>query len=421
MTSAFRFGAALTPLDRQYVWFGRHPCANVNVGLLTIFDGQVEPDRIFNAFDRNVQRVPRLRERLAWPPGGLRTPRWVAAGDYALRRHTTVRPDASVADIVDDRLSSPLPMDRPLWHYSVGCHPDGRSVGLWCHHHALADGSTTAAIFSGGATAVSDSGAGSPPLIERATASLRAFGCALAAVGAAARTRASRQALGAEVRLVTHPPERHAALSRRRHHAGFVVGGGAWNEEARSSGGGANDLLVWLAARLAHRCHLGRDETVQVAMPVNNRSNDTGGGNRFGVAILTISDELVGDDRLEDLRGLVSAAKEDPDSPAGPLTRLIGTLPGTVAARLLLRLYSHTDMMATHLALPPPPLSARRKTMFVVPNTLGNAVSVALLRAGELATVCVAVDGGAADPAAVHSAAERLLADRFGDRVVRAF
>lgn len=113
MTSAFRFGAALTPLDRQNVWFGRHPCTNVNVGLLTIFDGQVEPDLIFNALDRNVQRVPRLREGLAWPLGGLR---------IGVRPQGVIRP-ARTTLRRRSRSNSANPSATGRWWTHPSCHP----------------------------------------------------------------------------------------------------------------------------------------------------------------------------------------------------------------------------------------------------------------------------------------------------------
>ena len=93
-------------------------------------------------------RVPRFRQRLAYPPLRLAEPSWVDDPEFDVTRHVTALgepgvplPLASFADFTDAVLSQPLDRDRPLWHlYLVPLLEDGRAGVVFKMHHALVDG-----------------------------------------------------------------------------------------------------------------------------------------------------------------------------------------------------------------------------------------------------------------------------------------
>jgi hypothetical protein len=93
-------------------------------------------------------RVPRFRQRLAYPPLRLAEPSWVDDPEFDVTRHVTALGEpgvpmslASFCDFTDAVLSEPLDRDRPLWHiYLVPLLEDGRTGLVFKMHHALVDG-----------------------------------------------------------------------------------------------------------------------------------------------------------------------------------------------------------------------------------------------------------------------------------------
>jgi diacylglycerol O-acyltransferase / wax synthase len=95
-----------------------------------------------------LHKVPRFRQRLAFPPPGLGEPFWTDDPDFDLRSHVTdlTEPDENVTlgsfnALCDALLSEPLDRRRPLWQlYLVPRLEDG-SAGIVCKlHHAMVDG-----------------------------------------------------------------------------------------------------------------------------------------------------------------------------------------------------------------------------------------------------------------------------------------
>jgi WS/DGAT/MGAT family acyltransferase len=93
-------------------------------------------------------RVPRFRQRLAYPPLRLAEPCWIDDPEFDLARHVTAIGDPGVpmsrdgfAHFTDCVLSEPLDRARPLWHvYLAPMLEDGRSGLVFKMHHALVDG-----------------------------------------------------------------------------------------------------------------------------------------------------------------------------------------------------------------------------------------------------------------------------------------
>jgi diacylglycerol O-acyltransferase / wax synthase len=95
-----------------------------------------------------LDRVPRFRQRLAFPPLRLSEPSWVDDTRFDIVSHVTAlgEPDLPVsldrfAELADATLSEPLSRDRPLWHlYLAPRLEDGRVGLIFKIHHALVDG-----------------------------------------------------------------------------------------------------------------------------------------------------------------------------------------------------------------------------------------------------------------------------------------
>jgi diacylglycerol O-acyltransferase len=95
-----------------------------------------------------LRRVPRFRQRLAFPPLRLAEPSWIDDPEFDVARHVTAlgAPDVPVPlesfrELSDAVLSEPLDRGRPLWHlYLVPLLEDGRAGVIFKMHHALVDG-----------------------------------------------------------------------------------------------------------------------------------------------------------------------------------------------------------------------------------------------------------------------------------------
>jgi diacylglycerol O-acyltransferase / wax synthase len=93
-------------------------------------------------------RVPRFRQRLAYPPLRLAEPSWVDDPAFDVAAHITELGDPDIpvalerfADFTDATLSQPLDRERPLWQvYLVPRLADGRAGLVFKMHHALVDG-----------------------------------------------------------------------------------------------------------------------------------------------------------------------------------------------------------------------------------------------------------------------------------------
>ncbi|HEX9343205.1 MAG TPA: wax ester/triacylglycerol synthase family O-acyltransferase [Actinomycetota bacterium] len=124
-----------------------------HVGGLAILDpsgrpsGPLRLDEVAAHLAGRLDQVPRLRQRLAFPPLGLVRPAWVDDDAFDLGAHLRTlhlagsggRADLCAA--VEAVMSQPLDRSRPLWEaYLIEGLPDGLQGFLVKLHHAIADG-----------------------------------------------------------------------------------------------------------------------------------------------------------------------------------------------------------------------------------------------------------------------------------------
>ena len=142
----------LTPLDGSFLRL-ETPNAHMHVAWSGLF--QPHPDLPRPSVDAlrekiaaRLDRAPRFRQRLAFPPLRLAEPSWVDDPGFDVARHVTS--PAGAADtltlrrfeqLTDAALSEPLDRARPLWEVQlVPRLEDGRTGLTFKMHHALVDG-----------------------------------------------------------------------------------------------------------------------------------------------------------------------------------------------------------------------------------------------------------------------------------------
>jgi WS/DGAT/MGAT family acyltransferase len=95
-----------------------------------------------------LDRVPRFRQRLAFPPFRLSEPSWVDDTRFDIASHVSAlgEPDVPMsltrfAEFTNATLSQPLDRERPLWHLYLVPRLENGSLGvIFKMHHALVDG-----------------------------------------------------------------------------------------------------------------------------------------------------------------------------------------------------------------------------------------------------------------------------------------
>jgi WS/DGAT/MGAT family acyltransferase len=137
----------LTSFDTSFLANERSN-GHMAIGAVLVCEGEPPSQDDFLAHIRSrVHLLPRLRQRLAFPPLGLGTPFWVDHPEFDIHEHldrvTLPAPgdEAAFHDLVGDVLSPPLDRSRPLWQLVLveGLEGDRFAI-VYKTHHALADG-----------------------------------------------------------------------------------------------------------------------------------------------------------------------------------------------------------------------------------------------------------------------------------------
>jgi WS/DGAT/MGAT family acyltransferase len=142
----------LRPQDAFFL-YTETPHVQQHVGGLAILDpsrrpgGPLCPDDLCGLLAGRLHRLPRLRQRLAVPPGGLARAAWVDDDafdlDWHVRRRKLPAPGGwrELNALVEAVMAVPLDRSRPLWElYLVDGLEDGTQAVVLKLHHAIADG-----------------------------------------------------------------------------------------------------------------------------------------------------------------------------------------------------------------------------------------------------------------------------------------
>lgn len=107
-------------------------------------------DRVATRLDR----LPRLRQRLATPALGIGNPVWVDDEEFDLERHVCAAPAEGPVDepglraVVAGLMATRLPRERPLWRADLVELDGGGSAVVVRIHHCMADGITALRVLS---------------------------------------------------------------------------------------------------------------------------------------------------------------------------------------------------------------------------------------------------------------------------------
>jgi diacylglycerol O-acyltransferase len=122
--------------------------AHMAIGAVLMCEGEAPPAEDFLAHIRSrVHQLPRLRQRLLYPPLGLGTPFWVDHAEFDIHRHVRrlrlPEPggEGQFRELVGELLSPPLDRGKPLWELIlVEGFAEDRFAIVYKTHHAMADG-----------------------------------------------------------------------------------------------------------------------------------------------------------------------------------------------------------------------------------------------------------------------------------------
>ncbi len=137
----------LTSFDTSFL-ANERANGHMAIGALLMCEGEAPGEEDFLAHIRSrVHHLPRLRQRLLYPPLGLGTPFWVDYPDFDIHQHlrrvTLPAPgtEAQFQELVGELLAPPLDRSKPLWELIlVEGFAEERFGVVYKTHHAMADG-----------------------------------------------------------------------------------------------------------------------------------------------------------------------------------------------------------------------------------------------------------------------------------------
>jgi diacylglycerol O-acyltransferase / wax synthase len=137
-------------------WWLDSPMQPTTMAMLMVLDRAPDSGQLRRAFERAVEAVPRLAQRVADAPLGLTLPHWEPDPtfdlDFHVRRHVLAGP-ADLGELfreITPAYETPFDRSRPLWEARVyeGLAPSGQAALFFKLHHAVADGVGGNAIFA---------------------------------------------------------------------------------------------------------------------------------------------------------------------------------------------------------------------------------------------------------------------------------
>jgi WS/DGAT/MGAT family acyltransferase len=122
--------------------------AHMAIGAVLMFAGTPPDEAEFLAQVRGrVHQLPRLRQRLLYPPLGLGTPFWIDHPQFDVHRHVrrvslpAPGEEGQFQELVGALLAPPLDRAKPLWELIlVEGFAEDRFAIVYKTHHAMADG-----------------------------------------------------------------------------------------------------------------------------------------------------------------------------------------------------------------------------------------------------------------------------------------
>lgn len=342
-------------------------------------------DRFLAAHDWGTRLVPRFRQRVVEPLGGIGAPAWVTDPDFDLHYHVRrVRlPEGAgwgeLLALAEQIAMTPFDRARALWEAVLfeGL-PDGRAAYFLKLHHATSDGLGIVDLLSNlhsrtresnpdkpqplppmpehrsGAQELARQLTGLPSTVARGAASaLRAVARPDETARSAAQLADSLRRVLGESRAEGSPLLRGRSLSWR--FSAFDVEFAELRAASKAVGSSLNDafLAALLGAFGRYHDELGQPiERMPIAVPISVRAaGDTTGGNRLVAAWLaapvSIEDPA---ERMLAIGQQMRAARAEPAIEAiGAVAPLLSWLPGPLVSQLGGSLTKANDLQASNV------------------------------------------------------------------------
>jgi diacylglycerol O-acyltransferase len=346
----------LSPLDAAFLRL-ETPDVHMHVGWVSLFvplHGRPRPtvEALRSSISARLPHLPRFRQRVAFPPGGLADPFWVDDPGFDVGAHVLAftGPDEPVAldnfrALADAILSEPLDRRRPLWQFVlVPRLADGRTGLISKLHHALVDG--VAAMELGAILFDATPDASLPPPPEAsgprdwppgpvgltvaaarsqvalaARSAARAVGALSAPVPAAGEGLRQARRVAALARQTVSAPASPSPLNRpigpTRRLLGYRASAGHVLDVRTASGATFNDVCLAVVAgglRALARRHFDHTQPLRALVPVNARdeSDHDAFGNRLSFAFVDLPlDVPSASQRLEAIHAQTQRLKRD--------------------------------------------------------------------------------------------------------------
>jgi WS/DGAT/MGAT family acyltransferase len=137
----------LTSFDTSFL-VNERGNAHMAIGAVLMCEGTPPAQADFLTHIRSrVHQLPRLRQRLQYPPLGLGTPFWVDDPHFDIHHHVhraqlpVPGGDGQFRELVGELLAPPLDRGKPLWELTlVEGFAESRFAIVYKTHHAMADG-----------------------------------------------------------------------------------------------------------------------------------------------------------------------------------------------------------------------------------------------------------------------------------------
>ena len=107
----------------------------------------LDPAALMQLISDRATTIPRMRQRLAWPPAGGGRPVWIDDRTYEATHHVrqlrcpSPGDEQALLDVLATVVTAPLPFTSPLWTaVLVTGLADGGTALIFVLHHVLADG-----------------------------------------------------------------------------------------------------------------------------------------------------------------------------------------------------------------------------------------------------------------------------------------
>jgi WS/DGAT/MGAT family acyltransferase len=419
--------ARLSGEDLTFWWLDS-PVQPTTMAMLMVLDRAPDAARLRSGFERAVEAVPRLAQRVRDAPLDLTLPHWEDDPTFDLDYHVRVHALAAGGDMaalwheVAPAYETPFDRSRPLWEARIyqGLNPGGRAALFFKLHHAVADGVGGNAIFAAMTDAERDIAGEAPPRrlngagrwtpaptagtrvldalrdrveldLERAGAATRAMVDTVQHPDRLRRAFAALRSFVESARFDSHSPMKDAG-GRARRLSGLELPFAEVRAVKHALGGTMIDVILTIMTRAIgawYRTHAPQVDELMTLVPVNLRKPEEWaekahvGNVATGIMVplpIRIADPLA---THREVHARMEAKKADPAAGAAPvIAEALSVLPRQLVTWLSEATFGSIDFIVTNVPgiLVPRYLAGAEITAAYpfAPVALGSPVSVAL-------------------------------------------